>query len=156
VDKYTWVDHGSSYVLSDFLAAVLKFQLDIMDEMQSKRERLFDLYRRGLSGLEQKEKLRLPIIPEYCTPNYHIFYILLPNEKERNRVMKELRDGGITAAFHYIPLHSAPYARTVLSNGISLPVTDRLSRRLLRLPLYPALTDSDVEFVVDRVIRAVA
>lgn len=152
VDKYTWVDHGSSYVLSDILAAVLKWQLDIIDEIQHRRKRIHYMYVDGLRELEQAGKLRLPIIPNYCESNYHIFYILLPSEKERNWVMSKLKADGIGSTFHYVPLHSSPYAQRLLdTKGIRLPVTDRISTTILRLPIYPHLEDSDVQYVIERV-----
>jgi dTDP-4-amino-4,6-dideoxygalactose transaminase len=151
VDKYTWIDHGSSYVLSDVLAAIVKFQFDIMDEIQGKRERIYALYNNGLSDLERIEKIRLPIIPHYCKSNYHIYYILLRNENERNRVMQELKRAGISGTFHYVPLHSAPYAVKKLGSGdLSLPITDRISGTLLRLPLHPGMKDEDVHVVIEK------
>jgi dTDP-4-amino-4,6-dideoxygalactose transaminase len=152
VDKYTWVDHGSSYVLSDLLAAVLKWQLDIVDEIHQRRKHIHGLYIEGLNDLERSEKLRLPIIPEYCESNYHIFYILLPTEDQRNMLMKKLKEVGIGSTFHYVPLHSSPYARRTLGiNNLHLPVTDRVFQTLLRLPIYPHLEDSDVGFVIESV-----
>jgi dTDP-4-amino-4,6-dideoxygalactose transaminase len=151
VDKYTWVDHGSSYVLSDLLAAVLKSQLEDVELIQAQRKRVHDCYMRGLKGLEAAEKLRLPVVPPYCDSNYHIFYILLRSESERIRVMEKLKESGIGSTFHYVPLHSSPYARTTLGmNGLELPVTDRIYQTLLRLPIYPQLTDQDAGYVVER------
>jgi dTDP-4-amino-4,6-dideoxygalactose transaminase len=151
VDKYTWVDLGSSFVLSDILAAVLMFQLDDLDVIQDRRKKIHLSYLAGLRELEQSEKLRLPVIPEYCESNYHIFYVLLPSEKERNRLMRQLKESGIGTAFHYVPLHSSPYARERLGlRDLNLPVTDRISGTLLRLPLYPHLTDDDVQFVIEK------
>ena len=95
VDKYTWVDHGSSYVLSDILAAVLNCQLDDLEMIQSHRKRIHEYYMSRLKDLEQQEKLRLPILPSYCQSNYHIFYVLLRSEDERNRAIKKLKEFGI-------------------------------------------------------------
>jgi dTDP-4-amino-4,6-dideoxygalactose transaminase len=151
VDKYTWIDHGSSYILSEVLAAILKFQFDIMDEIQGKRAHIYSLYNQGLIDLERIEKVRLPIIPDYCKSNFHIYYILLRNESERNRVMEDLKGSGVNATFHYIPLHSAPYAVKNLKTGnLRLPITDRISGSLLRLPLHPAMKDEDVGFVIEK------
>ncbi|HEY6192506.1 MAG TPA: dTDP-4-amino-4,6-dideoxygalactose transaminase [Bacteroidota bacterium] len=151
VDKYTWVDHGSSYVLSDLLAAVLKSQLEDVDRIQSERKRVHDYYMGGLKGLEGAGKLRLPVIPPYCESNYHIFYILLRSEAERIRVMQRLKESGIGSTFHYVPLHSSPYAKSTLGmEGLELPVTDRIYATLLRLPIYPQLTDQDAGYVVER------
>jgi dTDP-4-amino-4,6-dideoxygalactose transaminase len=152
VDKYTWVDHGSSYILSDVLAAILKSQLDSLNTIQQRRKQIHEMYVQGLCDLEQQEKLRLPIIPPYCDSNYHIFYILLRSEDERTRVMKKLKEFGIGATFHYVPLHSAPYAKQKLKmENVHLPVTDRISATLLRLPMYPSLTDDEVQYVIEKV-----
>lgn len=152
VDKYTWVEHGSSYVLSDILAAILKWQLDILRDIQDRRKRIHEMYFAGLKDLEQSEKLRLPIIPEYCESNYHIFYILLPNEDKRNYVMRRLQEYGIGSTFHYVPLHSSPYAQRALgTKDLHLPVTDRVFQTLLRLPIYPHLEDTDVHYVIEKI-----
>lgn len=151
VDKYTWIDLGSSYVLSDLLAAVLKSQLEDLDLIRSQRKRVHDCYMTGLKDLEAREKLRLPYVPPYCESNYHIFYILLRSESERILVMQRLKETGIGSAFHYVPLHSSPYAKATLgTEGIELPVTDRIYETLLRLPIYPQLTDEDAGYVVER------
>ncbi len=152
VDKYTWVDLGSSFVLSDILAAVLLFQLDDLDKIQDRRKKIHMDYLEGLRELEQREKLGLPVIPDYCESNYHIFYILLRSEKERNSFISQLKESGIGTAFHYIPLHSSPYAKETLGlYNLNLPVTDRISGTLVRLPLYPHLTDDEVQFVIERI-----
>lgn len=151
VDKYTWVAHGSSYILSDLLAAVLKSQLDDLDEIQAQRKRVHDGYIRGLTDLERQERLRLPVIPSYCQSNYHIFYVLLQSEGERVRVMKQLKEFGINSTFHYVPLHSSPYALKALgTKDLKLPVTDNVFSTLLRLPIYPQLRDAEVEYIAER------
>ncbi len=150
VDKYTWVSHGSSYILSDILAALLKTQLDDLDFIQQSRREIHERYIKGLCGLENAEKLRLPVIPPHCRSNYHIFYILLRNEPERVRVMKELKERGIGSTFHYVPLHSAPFALSTLgTQGLALPATDAAYQRLLRLPIYPGLTAREVDYVIE-------
>lgn len=149
VDKYTWVDLGSSYILSEVLAALLKSQLGALEFIQEKRAGIHARYVEGLKGLEGAGKLQLPQIPASCKSNYHLFYILLPTAEERNRVMHEMKQRGIGATFHYIPLHSAPYALSNLeTKEMRLPVTDRVSSTLLRLPLYPQLEHSDVDYVI--------
>ena len=149
VDKYTWVDEGSSYILSEILAAVLRSQIGRLDAIQSARERLYGRYREGLRDLAGRERLRLPVIPAYARSNYHIFHILLPSEQERNRVMRGMKERGVGATFHYIPLHSSPYAVERLGTaGLQLPVTDAVSSRLLRLPIYPGLSDADQDHVI--------
>ncbi len=152
VDKYTWIDVGSSYVLSDILAAVLQSQLEKLDEIQSRRRHFHNMYASGLRDLELQGKLRLPNIPASCDSNYHMFFVILPDEQQRNRLMVKLREFKIETAFHYVPLHSSPFARSMPGmQQVSLPITERLSASLLRLPLYPGLVDSDVESVIEKV-----
>jgi len=151
VDKYTWVDEGSSDVLPDLLAVDLRSQLEDRELIQSGRKRVHERYMSGLRDLEQRGKLRLPNVPAYCTSNYHIFYILLNSESERTMVMHRLKESGISSAFHYVPLHSSPYARARLgTESLQLPVTDRIYGGLLRLPIYPQLKDAEVDYVVER------
>ncbi len=150
VDKYTWIDRGSSYVLSDILAAVLQSQIDHLDRIQRRRREIHERYCSGLADLALSEHLRLPVIPPWCETNYHIFYILLRDEQERNRVMKAMGERGVQTTFHYVPLHTSPYARKNLrTSGGHLPVTDMVSSRLLRLPIYPGLSDTDIDYVVE-------
>ena len=152
VDKYTWVDEGGSFILSDVLAAMLKYQLDMLDEIQRRRKHIYGLYMKGLKELEKGGKLRLPIIPEYCDSNYHIFHILLRDEHQRVMVTNKLKEAGVGAAFHYVPLHSSPYAQSALgTEGLQLPVTDSMYHRLLRLPMYPQLEDADVHYIVEKI-----
>jgi len=152
VDKYTWVDEGSSYIQSDVLAAILKSQLEIIAEIQSGRKRIHTLYMEGLRQLEQRERLRLPVIPAYCDSNYHIFYVLLRTEEERNNMLKKLKDAGIGATFHYVSLHSSPFAlRSLGTSGLRLPVTERVSGTLLRLPIYPQLENAEVGYIIEQV-----
>jgi dTDP-4-amino-4,6-dideoxygalactose transaminase len=150
VDRYTWVELGSSYILSDILAAILKCQLTDFSVIRSERERVHQRYITGLRDLEQKERLRLPVIPAYCESNYHIFPVLLRTEADRDAAIRRMKEAGIGTTFHYVPLHSSPYACRVLgTSDLRLPVTDRISGTLLRLPIYPRLTDSDVDYIVE-------
>ena len=152
VDKYTWVDVGSSYVQSDVLAAILKSQLEMIDEIQEKRRQIHEWYIEGLADLAKREQLRLPVIPSWCESNYHIFYILLRSERERNAMLKYLKEAGIGSTFHYVSLHSSPFAQRVLGlKGLRLPVTERVSGTLLRLPIYPQLGKTEIDYVVGHV-----
>ncbi|HTK81773.1 MAG TPA: dTDP-4-amino-4,6-dideoxygalactose transaminase [Bacteroidota bacterium] len=152
IDKYTWVEEGSSFILSDILAAVLKYQFDRLDEIQSRRKRVHELYMRELKDLESAGKLRLPVIPSHCDSNYHIFYILLKDEQERVMMTSRLKEFGIGATFHYVPLHSSPYAQASLgTKGLQLPVTDGMYQRLLRLPMYPQLEEADVVYIAEKI-----
>jgi dTDP-4-amino-4,6-dideoxygalactose transaminase len=142
-DKYTWVDIGSSYVPSEICSAFLFAQLEMMDQINERRRTLYQTYRKHLKPLEGEGLLRLPCIPEECTSNSHLFYILLPDLETRNDLMAHLKRCGILAVFHYVPLHSSPMGRKFGYEVGDLPVTEQLSGRLLRLPLYHDLTEDD-------------
>jgi dTDP-4-amino-4,6-dideoxygalactose transaminase len=136
VDKYTWVDIGSSYLPSDILAAFLYAQLENMDEINQTRCRLFDYYYKELIPLVNEGLLRLPYISNECQSNSHLFYIILKDESSRNALMDYLKSRGILAIFHYIPLHSSPIGLKMGYKNGQLPVTESMSSRLLRLPFY--------------------
>lgn len=155
VDKYTWVAEGSSYILSDVLAAILDAQLDRFDLIQARRARVSARYRRDLAGWARAAGVRLSEELPERTSNHHIFYLLFPDEGVRNRCQDHLRALGVLATFHYVPLHSSPFGRTFAA-GEELPVTDRVARSLLRLPLHPLLTDDDVDRVVESVLAFAA
>ena len=147
VDKYTWVDLGSSYLPSELIAAVMMAQLENADKITDERLAIWDTYHSALEPLEEKGLIRRPIIPEGITHNAHMYYILLESLDERTRVINSLKEKGVSAVFHYIPLHSAPagklYCRT---NGGPLVNTDSYSERLLRLPLWVGV---DTNVVID-------
>jgi dTDP-4-amino-4,6-dideoxygalactose transaminase len=153
VDKYTWVDKGSSYILAEPLAAILSAEIDIIEELNHKRGIIYHYYIEKLSELENKEILILPKIPEYCESNYHLFHIILRNEKERNSLMVHLRERGIGATFHYIPLHSAPAGEKLGYKKEQLPITEEYSNRLLRLPLYPDLSEQEYGNVTEEILN---
>jgi len=133
---------------------MLEVQLDKLTSINAARRERFQRYLMSLADLEAKGLLRLPRIPDYAEPNYHIFYILLPSETERNRVMEALHHQGIKAVFHYVPLHSSPYGKKLGYSEADLPVTEVVSARLLRLPLYASLSESDQEMVIETLYRA--
>lgn len=149
VDKYTWVDIGSSYLPADILAAFLYEQLINMDTIKNKRKEIFDYYYENLKDLELKDKFRLPIIPKECETNYHIFYILLTSERERDRLLKQLKKRGIHSVFHYIPLHTSPMGTKFGYKEGDLPNTEDLSKRILRLPFYYDLTQNEQKYVIN-------
>ena len=153
VDKYTWVAEGSSYVLSDILAAVLDAQLDKLPEIQARRARVVARYRAGLADWARSHGVGLPPELGDRRENHHLFYLLLPDEAGRDRLQSALRARGILATFHYVPLHSAPQGRALGLAGAPLPVTDRVAARLLRLPLHARLGETDIDRVVDAVRR---
>ncbi len=150
VDKYTWVDIGSSYLPSDINAAVLYNQFENMENINNKRKEIYNAYYNGLKDLQDQNKLRLPIINDFAKTNYHMFYIILNSEEERNNLMDYLKANGIHSVFHYIPLHESPYSREHFGN-FSLPVTENLSRRLLRLPMYYSLKLEEVNYIIEKI-----
>ena len=152
VDKYTWVDVGSSYLPSEIIAAFLFAQLEKAEEINQKRLEIWQRYFDGLKGLEEKEIVRLPIIPDNCKHNAHMFYILLQDEKTRNDLMDFLKkEKNILSVFHYVPLHSAPMGKKVSPQKKELPVTNNLSGRILRLPFYYNLTDEEQTYIIESV-----
>jgi dTDP-4-amino-4,6-dideoxygalactose transaminase len=153
VDKYTWVAEGSSYVISDVLAAMLDAQLDKRERIQAARARVTARYRQELSAWAERQDVRLPPQDALRTGNDHIFYLLFADGAARDRAMARLRGEGVMATFHYVPLHSSPYG-AALHDGSALPVTDAVAARLLRLPLHPRLADPDVDRVIAATLRS--
>ncbi|MFA5316814.1 MAG: dTDP-4-amino-4,6-dideoxygalactose transaminase, partial [Dehalococcoidales bacterium] len=153
VDKYTWVDVGSSYLPSDLLAAFLYAQLENMDKITRRRREIFNFYSRELSPLSDKGIMQLPAIPSHCLPNYHMFYIMLESRKVRDGLLGYLKSKGIHTVFHYIPLHLSPVGRSMGYRMGQLPVTESASGRLLRLPFYYNLTGSETDRVVANIKR---
>jgi dTDP-4-amino-4,6-dideoxygalactose transaminase len=148
VDKYTWVDVGSSYVPSEICCAFLYAQLELMDSITERRKAIYEYYRERLEPLENEGLVRLPRIPAECRTNYHIFYVLLPDAATRDGLMHHLKQAGILAVFHYVPLHSAPMGLKLGYREGQLPVTEEYSARLLRLPLYHEITEAEQAEVV--------
>ncbi|OGW40137.1 MAG: dTDP-4-amino-4,6-dideoxygalactose transaminase [Nitrospirae bacterium GWC2_56_14] len=150
VDKYGWVDIGSSFLPSEIIAAFLYAQLEHLDAIQTKRKRLWDLYFEHLTPLAGCGHIRLPYIPEYATNNAHMFYILCDNITERSALIAHLRKHDIMAVFHYLPLQKSPFYKDK-HDGRELPNADRYSNCLLRLPLYYELHEKDVESVSEAI-----
>lgn len=149
IDKYTWVDVGSSYLPSDILAAYLFAQLENLEKINEARRNIFEYYYNNLRGLENKEKIRLPYIPGSCVPNYHMFYIIFSSPEERDRIMFKLREAGIDAIFHYLPLHTSRMGKKFRYKDGDLPVTEKISACLLRLPFYNAITKNEQDYIID-------
>jgi len=145
VDKYTWVDVGSSYVPSDMLAAFLVGQLENMEKITTRRGEIFHRYAAMLAPLAERGLIRIPVVPQHCAANHHMFYIITADIEERTALIAHLRAAGILAVFHYVPLHNAPFAQSLGLPQTPLPVTEDLSARLLRLPMYYDLADHEVE-----------
>ena len=151
VDKYTWVDVGSSYVPSEIVCAFLYAQLEMLEPISAQRRQVFEAYRDGLAPLQDDGLLRLPLVPGHVVGNHHLFYLLLPDEQGRDDLLTGLGQRGIKAVFHYVPLHSSPFGRTLGYAPGDLPVTEDVSRRLLRLPLYNDLAGDEQLRVIDAV-----
>ena len=149
VDKYTWVEVGSSYLPSELACAFLYAQLEAIDDITARRRAIYEFYRRHLSPLEEAGLVRLPYAPQGCEINYHIFYILLRDEITRDGLMAHLKRNGISAVFHYVPLHTSPMGAKLGYRDGDLPMTEDLSGRLLRLPFFPELTAEDQLRVVN-------
>jgi dTDP-4-amino-4,6-dideoxygalactose transaminase len=153
VDKYTWVDVGSSYIPSEICSAFLWAQLEMMDSILERRRRIYHHYYTHLKPLESKGWLRMPRSPYECNHNYHMFYVLLPDGETRDALMKYLKAKGILAVFHYVPLHSSPVGQTFGYQHGDLPVTEGISSRLLRLPFYYEITADDQDRVIAEIVR---
>lgn len=154
VDKYGWVDIGSSFLLSDLLAACLQAQLENADVIQSKRCRIWETYHEKLAPWAARVGASLPVVPLECEQAYHMFYVLLPSLDARQRLIARLKAAGILAVFHYLPLNRSPMA-TRLGAGVNCPVTEDISDRLLRLPFYVDLSTEDQQRVFDAMTRTV-
>ena len=151
VDKYTWVDIGSSYVPSDMLAAFLVGQLENMDKITARRGEIYHRYASLLAPLVEAGLIRIPSVPQHCVTNHHMFYLLAADLDERTALIAHLRQAGVLAVFHYVPLQSSPFARSLGAPPAELPVTDDASSRLVRLPMFYDLTDRETKEVVGAV-----
>jgi dTDP-4-amino-4,6-dideoxygalactose transaminase len=155
-DKYTWMDVGSSYALSEISAAFLSAQLGAAAQFTERRLAIWQAYHEGFGDLEAAGLLRRPVVPGACRHNAHMYYLLLPSRQRREVLISHLGERDIGAVFHYVPLHSSPggerYGRAV--GG--LPVTDDVSDRLVRLPLWPEMAEAEVERVISAVRDFVA
>lgn len=151
VDKYTWVDLGSSFLPSDLLAAFLLAQLESKETITGNRRAVFAAYHEKFESLERRGLLRRPVIPADCQSNYHMYYILLDNIDTRARLIEFLKKKNIQSVFHYVPLHSSPMGQKLGFRDGMLPVTEDLSARLLRLPMYAGLSTEQVAHVAGAV-----
>ncbi|MEE3329662.1 MAG: dTDP-4-amino-4,6-dideoxygalactose transaminase, partial [Myxococcota bacterium] len=149
VDKYTWVDIGSSYLASELVAAFLFAQLEESERIGDTRRAIFQYYEAGLRPLQDRGLLRMPITPENCKHNGHMFYLLLESETARDALIDHLAQRNIQAVFHYVPLHSSPMGREVGATSEDLPVTDSTAGRLVRLPCYFKLKRHEQDRVIE-------
>jgi len=151
VDKYTWVELGSSFLPSDILAAFLYAQLENMDRITRQREHIYNLYLELLGPLAERGILRLPIIPEGRTSNYHMLYIITEDAQVQQGLLKQLNERGVNAVFHYVPLHTSPMGESLGYRKGMLPVTEDLSARLIRLPFYFELDDGSIHRIAGEI-----
>lgn len=151
VDKYSWVDSGSSYLPSDLLAAMLLAQLEERDWVQGRRAEIWDAYATAFAGWAKVNDVRLPHVPPHCEQPYHMFHILLPTEEARTRFLSHMRERGVLSVFHYLPLHNSPEGRRLGGRDGQCPVTETVSARLARLPFFTNMSDSDRDLVIEAV-----
>jgi dTDP-4-amino-4,6-dideoxygalactose transaminase len=148
VDKYSWKDTGSSFGLSDMLAAYLLAQLEQRDQIQGKRRALWERYHRELTPYAERFGFALADVPDDREQAYHMFYLLMPDREVRDRVLTAMRQHGVNPTFHYVPLHSSDAGRKFAARETACPVTDDISSRLMRLPFYNGLGERDADRVV--------
>ena len=148
VDKYTWVDIGSSFVPSELCSAFLFGQLEQLDEILDRRRNLHENYSNAFKETIGSGTIQIPTVPSDCVSNYHMFFVVFNSEKIRDAMIEHLNRSGVHAVTHYVPLHTSPFGRTVCAEG-HLPVTDKISRTLLRLPFYTGITPAEQSRVVD-------
>jgi dTDP-4-amino-4,6-dideoxygalactose transaminase len=153
IDKYTWVNMGSSYLPSDILAAILYAQLEEKDLIQNKRRQIWETYNLELSQWASKNNVKLPTIPDYCDQAYHMFYMLLPNLESRQGFIEYLKSLSIMAVFHYLPLNLSDMGRKFGGSEGDCPVTEKVSDQLIRLPFYNDLTQDEQAQVIDSICK---
>jgi len=151
VDKYSWVDIGSSFLPSDILAAFLYAQLSARRDIQARRQRIWETYQESLKDWAEANEIGLPFIPEHCQQSYHMFYLIMPSLEDRHALIDHLKRRGILSVFHYLPLHLSEMGLRFGGKTGDCPVTENVSDRLLRLPFYNDLTDADQDQVVNAV-----
>ena len=147
VNKYGWVDTGSSFLPSELVAAFLYAQLENLDVIQERRRQIWDMYYGSLKPLAETGAFELPIIPPGATNNAHMFYLVCKSLEARSRLIAGLKEREILGVFHYLPLHSSEFYRN-LHDGRTLPNCDRFADCLVRLPMFYELTDKDIEYIV--------
>lgn len=152
VDKYTWLDLGSSYVPSEILAAFLCAQLEARERIQSQRRRIWELYHAQLRSWAERLGVRRPVVPAHCEQAYHMYHLLLSSPQQRAALIAHLKARGILSVFHYLPLHRSAMARRLGASACACPVTDDVSDRVLRLPFYNDLTEPEQASVVEAII----
>jgi dTDP-4-amino-4,6-dideoxygalactose transaminase len=152
VDKYNWVDIGSSFLPSEIVAAYLFAQLENLDDIQSKRKQIWERYYAAFEILEQKKLLKLPFVPDFATNNAHMFYLLTQSVEQRDAFIGFLKENKIYAVFHYISLHSSPFYKDK-AGETTLPISDYYSDCLVRLPLFYELSETEQGFIISKIIE---
>ncbi len=153
VDKYTWVDVGSSYLPSEINAAFLWAQLEAAEEIKERRLAVWQQYHQAFADLEAQNKVRRPIIPADCEHNAHMYYLLLPDLESRTILIDKLKEYDINSVFHYVPLHSSPAGKKYGKISGDLIYTNELSNRLVRLPLWVQISEYEIEHIITQVHR---
>jgi dTDP-4-amino-4,6-dideoxygalactose transaminase len=155
VDKYTWVEVGSSYVMSDLLAGMLFGQLEVCEEIQNRRKAVWDRYQAAFHPWKGASRLTTPVIPQECDQAYHLYYLLFEKGADRDQFIGEAKAQGMTCPFHYVPLHLSPVGLRIGGREGQCPVTENISPRLVRLPFYGDLTEEEQERVIRLVLEFV-
>ena len=150
VDKYGWVDIGSSFLPSELIAAFLWAQLEKLEDIQNKRLEIWNFYLSELQDWSRSNDVSLPLIPEYATNNAHMFYMVCKNSKQRKSLLKTLKDNDILAVFHYLSLHKSKFYKNK-HDGRQIPLSDNYSNHLVRLPLYYELTTLELNKIVNTI-----
>lgn len=153
VDKYTWVDLGSSFLPSDMLAAFLLAQLERVEMIQSTRQRIWETYDRELGDWAASVGATQPHVPATCEQSFHMYYLLLPSQKFRADLIEHLKRRGVHSVFHYVPLHTSPMGEQFGGQAGDCPVTEDISDRLLRLPFYNSLSEIEQSYVVQSILQ---
>lgn len=156
VDKYSWIDIGSSYVMSDILAAFLYGQLENWQEIQKKRENIWNRYHEELSDWAEQNDVRQPVVPEHCDQAYHMYYLIMATAECRSKFIAQLKDKGVMAVFHYLPLNASNFALQMAEKGwhkFQCPITEDLADRLVRLPFYSNMSHDDQTAVIQEVLK---
>ena len=153
VDKYTWVDIGSSYLPSEMIAAFLYAQLERSDKITEKRIAIWQKYNSLLKPLESSGRVRLPRIPDECVHNAHMFYVITKDLEERTALIDFLKQNNINCVFHYVPLHNAPKGLELGGGNYSLPVTEEYADRLVRLPCFYELEFEEIEYIAEKIFE---
>lgn len=154
VDKYSWVDKGSSYVMSDILAAFLYGQLEKWQDIQKKRENIWKKYNEELCSWAEKNGVRRPVVPEHCDQAWHMYYLLMPSLNSRSKFISHLRKKGVMTVFHYLPLNISSFALGMTTKGwdkFDCPVTENVANRIVRLPFFTSMSDNEQKRVIEEV-----